>query len=229
MPDGTLNITVLTGDPVLEELVLCELERIGGVQLGASVALSTSEDGGCHLLILDTDTVEEAPSGLAFERCLAVSRGEEGTAIGAYDAFLHRPFPLSALYRTVSSLLASIGAERRQALPNEPETPAPTKGEHVSVPAEQSELASELSLLSHGVRFNGRLVKLSPKECLVLEALINADGEPISRAKLSELLGMRGNAAENYIFHLRKKLAPRAGEPCPIVTVHGHGYAILKP
>lgn len=224
MPDGTLNITVLTGDPVLEELVLYELEWIGNNLFDPSVALSTSANDGCHLLILDTDTVGEAPSGLAFERCLAISRGEEGTAIGAPDAFLHRPFPLSVLRRTVSSLLASIGAERHQALSNEPEPTAPTKGE----PAEQSEFASELSLLSHGACFNGRLVKLSPKERLVLEALINADGEPISRAKLSELLGMRGNAAENYIFHLRKKLAPRAGELCPIVTVHGRGYAIFK-
>lgn len=228
MPDDTLNITVLTGDPVLEELVLCELEWIGNDLFDPSVALSTSANGSCHLLILDTDTVGEAPSGLAFERCLAISFGDAAACAGA-DAFLHRPFSLSELRRAVISLLASAGAEERQTLTNEPDPPAPTRGEHGSEPAGQSAPASELSLLSHGACFNGRLVKLSPKERLVLETLINADGEPISRRELSELLGMRGNAAENYIFHLRKKLAPRAGEPYPIVTVHGRGYAIFKP
>lgn len=77
---------------------------------------------------------------------------------------------------------------------------------------------------SLSVTLRGTRIQLSEYEFKTLEALCGASGSPVSRRKLTELLGANsGNIADVYICHLRKKLEEPFGIKI-IYTVRSKGY-----
>jgi two-component system response regulator QseB len=79
------------------------------------------------------------------------------------------------------------------------------------------------------VTVEGTAVQLSAKAVLILEALLERPGIPLSRDRLEQILygwgeGVESNAVEVHIHHLRKKLGKER-----IRTIRGLGYMIPKP
>jgi DNA-binding response OmpR family regulator len=80
-------------------------------------------------------------------------------------------------------------------------------------------------------RVRGRRVALTGGDGAMLEAMIAARGEPVSRAALAAECGRVGRrpaerAVDARISALRKKLGELSGDPRLIVTVGRVGYAI---
>ncbi len=74
------------------------------------------------------------------------------------------------------------------------------------------------------ILLGSRQIKLSKAEFMVLCALCRADGEYVPRAEITELLGAtKGNIADVYICHLRKKLEGAQGRHV-IFTERSKGY-----
>jgi two-component system, OmpR family, response regulator len=84
--------------------------------------------------------------------------------------------------------------------------------------------------ISREVRRGDQSIDLLPLQYRLLEVLMLHGGRPVTRTMLLERVwGLRfdprTNIVETHVSHLRAKLdAP--GEPSPIVTVRGEGYAI---
>jgi DNA-binding response OmpR family regulator len=82
------------------------------------------------------------------------------------------------------------------------------------------------------VRLGDTLIVLTPGELAVLMALVEAQGEPVSRTMLAAAAGRRGEprigsrTVDMHICTLRKKLGDDRGHPSIIATVRAAGYAI---
>jgi len=123
------------------------------------------------------------------------------------DDYMIKPFDLDELHARLRAL------HRRQSQQTEPEL---KHGAIVLNPA------------SHQVSKQGRLVKLSKSEFMLLHYLLSRVGNVIPRSRLEEMLyGWEGeiesNALEVFIHHLRKKLGQKL-----IRTIRGIGYVIEK-
>jgi two-component system OmpR family response regulator len=84
--------------------------------------------------------------------------------------------------------------------------------------------------ISREVRRGDQTIELLPLQYRLLEVLMLHGGRPVTRTMLLERVwGLRfdprTNIVETHISHLRAKLDV-PGEPSPIVTVRGEGYAI---
>lgn len=78
------------------------------------------------------------------------------------------------------------------------------------------------------VTVDGELVTLASRAFVILEALLERPGMPLSRGRLEQILygwgeGVESNAVEVHIHHLRKKLGKDR-----IRTIRGLGYMIPK-
>ena len=135
----------------------------------------------------------------------AIEERVEGLSLGA-DDYLPKPFAFA-------ELVARIRALARRSRP-------------ASVPvlsAGDIRLDSAQRTASRG----GRRIDLSPKELALLEALLSADGAPVSSEELlasvwDEYADSFSNVVKVTIARLRRKL----GEPSAIETVPGAGYRI---
>jgi DNA-binding response OmpR family regulator len=81
---------------------------------------------------------------------------------------------------------------------------------------------------AHTLTQADNLVKLSNKELLILQVLLENIGKVMSRQQLEESLygwneEIESNAVEVFIHHLRKKLGKQI-----ILTIRGIGYTIPK-
>ena len=84
--------------------------------------------------------------------------------------------------------------------------------------------------ISREVRRGHQAIDLLPLQYRLLEVLMLHGGRPVTRTMLLERVwGLRfdprTNIVETHVSHLRAKLDV-PGEPSPIVTVRGEGYAI---
>ena len=84
--------------------------------------------------------------------------------------------------------------------------------------------------ISREVRRGDQSIELLPLQYRLLEVLMLHGGRPVTRTMLLERVwGLRfdprTNIVETHVSHLRAKLDV-PGEPSPIVTVRGEGYAI---
>lgn len=84
----------------------------------------------------------------------------------------------------------------------------------------------ELDINKHIVRFQKKIIEISPKEFTILKILLENIDRPISKSQLEEAIyswdnSIESNAIEVYIHNLRKKI------PIELIkTVRGVGYII---
>jgi DNA-binding response OmpR family regulator len=88
----------------------------------------------------------------------------------------------------------------------------------------------EMDLLTHEVRYGGRLVELLPREYRLLEFLMRHAGQVVTRTMLfEEVWSYRTveptNVIDMHISKLRRKLDPEGADPI-IRTVRGAGYML---
>ncbi|MBT0964131.1 response regulator [Denitromonas iodatirespirans] len=137
----------------------------------------------------------------------AVSDRIRGLDAGA-DDYLVKPFDLDELAARVRAL-----ARRGRGAAD----PVLCRGALVLDPA------------AHAVTLDGAPVKLSAREFALLAALFEADGKPLSRARLEERVygwgeEVESNAIEVHIHALRRKLGPGW-----IRNLRGVGYILSEP
>jgi len=102
-----------------------------------------------------------------------------------------------------------------------------------SAPQRQTMLRAgklEMDLLTHVVRYAGRLIELLPREYRLLEFLMRHAGQVVTRTMLfEEVWNYRSveptNVIDMHISKLRRKLDPESAEPV-IRTVRGAGYVL---
>ena len=102
-----------------------------------------------------------------------------------------------------------------------------------SAPQRQTMLRAgklEMDLLTHAVRYAGRLIELLPREYRLLEFLMRHAGQVVTRTMLfEEVWNYRSveptNVIDMHISKLRRKLDPESSEPV-IRTVRGAGYVL---
>ena len=129
-----------------------------------------------------------------------------GLDIGA-DDYLVKPFDLGELGARLRAI-----ARRRSGRA----TPLIHHGDLVFDPAART------------VTVAGEAVSLSAKALVILEALLERSGMPLSRERLEQILygwgeGVESNAVEVHVHHLRKKLGKDR-----IRTIRGVGYMMPK-
>jgi two-component system response regulator VanR len=129
----------------------------------------------------------------------------DGLALGA-DDYLPKPFAFAELVARVHALARRNGQAR---------PPVLTAGDVELDPARRE------------VRRDGRAVELTPKEFGVLEALMAAEGAPLSTEDLLERVWDEHadpftNTVRMTVMTLRRKL----GDPAVIHTVVGAGYRV---
>lgn len=130
-----------------------------------------------------------------------------GLDVGA-DDYLVKPFDLGELTARLRAISRRRGGRA---------SPLIRHGDLVFDPAART------------VTVEGTAVQLSAKAVLILEALLERPGIPLSRDRLEQILygwgeGVESNAVEVHIHHLRKKLGKER-----IRTIRGLGYMIPKP
>jgi two-component system, OmpR family, response regulator len=91
----------------------------------------------------------------------------------------------------------------------------------------------EMDLLTHAVRYAGKLVELLPREFRLLEFLMRHAGQVVTRTMLfEEVWNYRSveptNLIDMHISKLRRKLEAESTEPL-IRTVRGAGYMLHAP
>jgi DNA-binding response OmpR family regulator len=140
-----------------------------------------------------------------------VDQRVEGLDVGA-DDFLPKPFALSELFARLRSLV------RRGAIPRQ----------------EAIELADlTYDPATREVRRAGRRIDLSSREALLLDCLLKAAGQVVSRRDIFRHVweydfDPGSNLAEVYIRRLREKIDRNHALPL-IQTVRGLGYAMRLP
>ena len=90
-----------------------------------------------------------------------------------------------------------------------------------------------LDLAERSVQYNGALLTLTVKEFQLLELLLRNQGKVLSKELILDRVwgpdaDVIGNAVENYIHFLRKKV-DSPGRPSFIETVRGVGYILKVP
>ncbi len=91
-----------------------------------------------------------------------------------------------------------------------------------------------LSAAGREVRLDGELIDLSPKEFDLLRALMERQGEVVTKRELladvwREPYGGSERTVDVHISWLRKKLGETASEPRYLRTVHGVGVKLVEP
>jgi two-component system, OmpR family, response regulator len=88
----------------------------------------------------------------------------------------------------------------------------------------------EMDLLTHAVRYAGRLIDLLPREYRLLEFLMRHAGQVVTRTMLfEEVWNYRSvqptNVIDMHISNIRRKLDPEGADPI-IRTIRGAGYML---
>ncbi|MCI5513584.1 MAG: winged helix-turn-helix domain-containing protein [Clostridia bacterium] len=133
-----------------------------------------------------------------------------------FNVFLHRPFQMQDL----RAALVGYRAADEYAISDIPE--------HGGMGDTSEPISSGLSVYEKSASWNGKEIRLTPNEALVLDCLMKNRGNPVSREDLKELTGSVGsNAVDVYICTLKRKL--RAVSDIEVIrAVRNFGYIIKK-
>ncbi len=218
-----------------DDVELCELisEYLSGEGFEVE-AVHTGEQGlkralsGEHVLVV-LDVMLPGLSGLEILRRLRTesripvliltARGDDvdrivGLEIGA-DDYLPKPFNPRELLARVRAILRRAGA--------------PHAGpERIAIGD------VELDPAARTVRRSGEPVELTSVEFGLLEALMRAAGQVVTREQLAQsVLGRRfmpyDRSIDMHVSKLRKKLGEQAGDTERIKTIRGVGYIYARP
>lgn len=152
-----------------------------------------------NCLLFITDTNERPNFKYSFK--IGVVRSSESLD-DSFDVILRRPIDLSELRQTIFRLF-----------------------EYQNTVKETNNNLIYTFPNDKTVIWEGRRTKLTNNEFIILSALLEANGEPVSRERLNEITDSAGNAVDVYICYLRKKLFFNGKNP--IITVRGKGYACI--
>ena len=152
--------------------------------------------------ILITDTVCD---NLNCDHTILISAADPTTNA---DVVLRRPVDLAELRDSVEKLLSF-------------------NDQSIRMTRVKSAFSIRLLKSEHAALLGDTKILLTDNEFILLSALIENRGTPISRDDINKLLNSGGNTPEVYICSLRKKLTLDDGRN-PIITVRGKGYAIRK-
>lgn len=200
------QIVIYSADEVFARML--ELEFLSQNMTVLS-ALRPREDLFADVVILDLDSAA-APDPTTYRRMIGFTRGSafsEDESRRQCSMILRRPFEMRLLRREV------LGDLHEKALPV-----------YASV-SKQPKLA--LDVERSMLRVDGQKLALTPTETLVMQTLLSARGEPVSRERLTEVIGdSSANKTDVYICYLRRKLEQVTGVKI-IRTVRGKGYLLM--
>lgn len=223
--------THLRGD-LVEYLSACGHEVTGCADGSALDALLAHQ--GIDILILDVNLPGEGGFSIANRLrvqsdigiIMLTARGLNvdrvvGLEVGA-DVYLVKPVELRELEAQVRSL------SRRLRLGA---TPPP---DAASAPVVSSARWTFDQLTWTLIAPDGRAVKLTGNERVFVTLLVAEPGEPVSRDTIFRALGKRGwdpadRSVDSMVRRLRAKGTEMLGQPLPIESVHGIGYAFAGP
>lgn len=138
-----------------------------------------------------------------------------GLARGA-DVYLVKPLDLRELVANIESVYRRLGK-------------GSTDAESASVANSWLLDAQDWDLQTPG----GGVLPLTPKEFLLVRALVDARGEVVSKARIASVLGgERGAGAVDFhaidvlVARLRRKCQDSLGIPLPVRTVTGIGFVL---
>ena len=196
------QVLILSRDAVFARMLQIEIKMM---QIEACVREAYGGEAA-DVVLCDLDSVPPTPAmtGLGiigFTRHFEVSHLDPNRLCAM---ILHRPFEMRMLREELRAFLESDDAGGNA----EPRT-------------------GRLLLEGSDLICNGQKILLSPKESLVMRALIEASPAPVSRERLAELVGeSAGNKTDVYVCFLRRKLSSISEKPL-IRTVRGCGYALI--
>jgi len=226
------RLLIIDDDAELRELVAAYLTGEGFVVEGGrgdATDVDRATTGGYALIVLDVmlpgtngfDLLRRIRAASPLPVLMLTAKGDAldrvlGLELGA-DDYLPKPF-------NPRELAARIRAVLRRAAPRGPGRPA----DRLIVGDLEIDAGARL------VTCGGAIVNVTTAEFDVLEGLVRAAGQVVSReALVREVLGRAfspfDRAIDTHISHLRRKLGPRPGGGDRIKGIRGVGYLYARP
>ncbi len=203
------DVVVLSEDTVFARML--ELE-ISNLRFGVTARNAMPSADRADIVLLDLDSAS-APSADQYRKMIGFSRRP---AMNSPDArscvmILRRPFRMSLFRREILGQLEQTDRSDLRFFAN-----VSLENRQISLDAEQRLLICE-----------GETVALTPTEQAIVGCLLEHRGEPISRERLRDVIGVtgEGNEADVYVCYLRRKTDGLPGGRL-IQTVRGKGYQI---
>lgn len=196
------QLVIYSTDRVFARMLELEFQMRG---ISTLVCSRPSKEIFSQIALLDLDSATP-PSPDSYGRMIGFTRGEgmaDEDVRRSCSMILHRPFEMRLLRREIleSSELQSVGEQKR-------------------------EMKILLDAHRRTVRVGDGEVSLSPKEYAVIERLLTARGETVTRAELAAVIGESdANKTDVYVCYLRRKLSGLSAATL-IRTVRGKGYMI---
>lgn len=223
----SISVLIIEDEPSLVKLLSTALSAQGyrvtsamrGDEALARLAVDTPDVILLDLGLPDTDglvLLPELKSRSDAQVIVVSARSREDEKIAALDAgaedYLVKPFG-------VAELLARLRVAHRRLQDN--------------TPVQQSYQVGELSvdLAQRMVRLGDTLIKLTPKEFLVLAVLVQSAGRVVTHAQLLQAIWGRHHGDDThylriYLRQLRQKLEANPAEPRYLLTEPGIGYRL---
>jgi two-component system OmpR family response regulator len=223
------HILVVDDEARIREVLLYALKKEGFTVTAVAdgpAALAAVDAGGVDLLVLDV----MLPELDGLEVCRRIrqkhrvpilflsARGEEidrivGLELGG-DDYLTKPFSPRELVARVRAVFRRVEAPPAAAAP-------------AAKPSVLTHGGVEIDPERHEVRYDGKLVSLTPTEFGVLGALLERPGVVLSRGQLMQRAYRYDNliterTIDTHVRRIRAKFREVGGDP--IATVHGVGY-----